>query len=425
MNRNLAPRILIALIGGLLAGALCQLTADMGGLFYQLLVHGLANAIGEMFVSLIKLMVVPLVFISIVNAVCDLEDINQFGRLGGKTFIIYLLNTVLAIAVAMLVAMVIEPGLGAGFILSSAPETASSTTQLPSVMRLIINIIPENPFQALAEGNILQILFMALLTGIAIKKLENQDTHSASKAFRVTNKLMMKLTLMVMSLAPVGVFFLVLKLAATLNFHGMISMMSYILTTLGVMLLWLFVIYPVAVGFITGSSPLMFIRKTREQMMFAVSTSSSNATIPVTYRTLTEKLGVSEKIAGFSVPLGATMNMSGAAIYITVGTLFVANAYGYSFDSTQLWTLGFTAFLLAVATGGVPGGAMVMAGVLIHQMGLPAETFGVIVATDRILDAGCTVTNVVGDTAVSTIVARTEGKLNEEALNFEEVIPPV
>ncbi len=424
MNRNLAPHILIALVCGLLAGVICQLAADMNGLFYELMVHGLANAVGEMFVALIKLMVVPLVFISIVNAVCDLDDINQFGRLGGKTFVVYLINTVIAIAVAMLVTLFIGPGEGAGFVLSSAAETTTNT-QLPSVMRLIINIIPENPFQALVEGNILQILFMALLTGIAIKKLENQDTHSASKAFRVTNKLMMKLTLMVMSLAPIGVFFLVLRLAATLNFSGMVSMMSYILTALGVMLLWLFVIYPVAVGLFTGCSPLMFIRKTREQMMFAVSTSSSNASIPVTYRTLTEKLGVSEKIAGFSVPLGATMNMSGAAIYITVGTLFVANAYGYSFDATQLWTLGFTAFLLAVATGGVPGGAMVMAGVLIHQMGLPAETFAVIVATDRILDAGCTVTNVVGDTAVSTLIARSEGELNEKALHFEEVMPPV
>ena len=424
MNRNLAPRIMVALMGGLLTGILFQLIAPADSLLYQMLIQGASTAIGDMFVALIKLMVVPLVFISIVNAVCDLDDINQFGRLGGKTFLVYLINTFLAIAIAMIATLIIMPGENAGFTLSETPDI-STAAQLPSLLQLVVNIVPNNPFQALAEGNILQILFMALLTGIAIKKLENQDTHSASKTFRVANKLMMKLTLMVMSLAPVGVFFLVLKLAATIDYQGMLSMLSYILTALGVMVLWLFVVYPVAVGLLTNSSPLIFIRKTREQMMFAVSTSSSNATIPVTYRTLTEKLGVSEKIAGFSVPLGATMNMSGAAIYVTVGTMFVTNAYGFSFDNTQLMTLGFTAFLLAVATGGVPGGAMVMTGVLIHQMGLPAETFGIIVATDRILDAGCTVTNVVGDTAVSTIIARSEGELDEKALHFEEVLPPV
>ncbi|WP_461535684.1 dicarboxylate/amino acid:cation symporter [Spongorhabdus nitratireducens] len=424
MNRNLAPRIMVALLGGLLTGILCQLIASSDSLLYQLLIHGASTAIGDMFVAMIKLMVVPLVFISIVNAVCDLDDINQFGRLGGKTFIAYIINTLLAIAVAMVACLIISPGENAGFTLSSEAQT-TVTTQMPSVLQLIVNIVPENPFQALAEGNILQILFMALLTGVAIKKLENQDTHSASKTFRVANKLMMKLTLMVMSLAPIGVFFLVLKLAAIIDYQGMISMLSYITTALGVMVLWLFFVYPVVVGLLTNSNPLMFIRKTREQMMFAVSTASSNATIPVTYRTLTEKMGVSEKIAGFSVPLGATMNMSGSAIYITVGTLFVANAYGFTFDNAQLATLAFTAFLLAVATGGVPGGAMVMTGVLIHQMGLPAETFGVIVATDRILDAGCTVTSVVGDTAVSTIIARSEGELDEKTLHFEEVLPPV
>ena len=415
MSSNLAKRILTALILGLGLGILIKTTAMPYDLIYNWLVDGLFNAGGSMFVAMIKLMVVPLVFISIVNAICSLEDINQFGRLGIKTFGLYLINTVIAITAAITITMMIQPGIGANLGLAN-PELALSRTEVPSLLSLLINIIPSNPFAAFAEGNILQILFMAIITGIAIKKLESQDTHSASKAFAVANSVMMKLITMVMSFAPYGVFFLTARLAATLDTGSIASVLSYVMTGLLVMAIWLFVFYPVVVGLITGTSPLTFLRKTREQMMFSISTASSNATIPVTYRTLTEKLGVSEKVAGFSVPLGATMNMSGAAIYMTVATLFVAFAYNIDFSMGELISLGVTTFLLAIATGGVPGGAIVTTGIILHQMGLPIEALGIIIATDRILDAVCTVTNVVGDTAVSTIVARTEGEIDLDVM---------
>ena len=415
MSSNLAKHILTALVLGLGLGVLIKYTATPYDLVYNWVVNGLFAAGGSMFVAMIKLMVVPLVFISIVNAICSLEDISQFGRLGIKTFGLYLINTVIAIAAAIVIAMMIQPGIGANLGLAN-PELALSRTEVPSLLDLLINIIPSNPFAAFAEGNILQILFMAIMTGIAIKKLENQDTHSASKAFSVANNVMMKLITMVMSMAPYGVFFLTARLAATLDTGSIASVFSYVMTGLLVMAIWLFVFYPVVVGLITGTSPLNFLRKTREQMMFSVSTASSNATIPVTYRTLTEKLGVSEKVAGLSVPLGATMNMSGAAIYMTVATIFVAFAYGIDFSFGELVTLGVTTFLLAIATGGVPGGAIVTTGIILHQMGLPIEALGIVIATDRILDAVCTVTNVVGDTAVSTIVARTEGEIDLEIM---------
>ncbi|MGY0219355.1 dicarboxylate/amino acid:cation symporter [Endozoicomonadaceae bacterium StTr2] len=415
MSSNLAKRILIALVMGLGLGVLIKYTGSPDGMAYSWLVNGLFSAGGSMFVAMIKLMVVPLVFISIVNAICSLEDIGQFGRLGIKTFGLYLVNTIIAITAAIVIAMMIQPGVGAQ--LGLADESlALSRTEVPSLLSLLTGIIPSNPVAAFAEGNILQILFMAIITGVAIKTLENKDTHSASNAFAVANNVMMKLITMVMSLAPYGVFFLTAKLAATLDTASIASVFTYVMTGLLVMSIWLFIFYPIVVGLITGTSPLNFIRKTREQMMFAVSTASSNATIPVTYRTLTEKLGVSDKVAGFSVPLGATMNMSGAAIYMAVATIFVAFAYNIDFSTGELVTLAVTTFLLAIATGGVPGGAVVTTGIILHQMGLPIEALGIIIATDRILDAVCTVTNVVGDTAVSTIVARTEGEIDLEAM---------
>ena len=411
MNNNLAGRILISLIAGLLLGGAIQWLASPDGILQNYLIGGLFHAGGSIFVGMIKLMVVPLIFISIVNAVCGLEDISQFGRLGVKTFSLYLINTVIAIAAAIGIAMVIQPGVGADLGLSDESFTLTRTN-LPSLLDMVIGIVPTNPFQAFAEGNILQILFMAILTGVAIKKLENHETHSVSKAFSLANSVMMKLVTMVMSLAPVGVFFLTGKLAATLDAASIASVFTYVMTGLLVMAIWLFVFYPLVIGLMTGISPIRFLQATREQMMFAISTASSNATIPVTFKTLIEKLGVSEKVAGFSVPLGATMNMSGAAIYMVVATIFVANAYDVVLTSTALITLGFTAFLLAIATGGIPGGAVVTTGVLLHTLGLPIEALGIILATDRILDAACTVTNVVGDTAVSTIVAKSEGQID-------------
>lgn len=418
MGRNLASRILISLLGGLLLGGAIQTFAATDGILQTILVEGIFGTAGSLFVAMIKLVVMPLIFISIVNAVCCLEDINQFGRLGVKTFSLYLINTVIAITAAIFLAQLIQPGTGADLGLADASVNLS-VREPPSLLKMIVSIVPENPFRAFAEGNILQILFMAIITGVAIKKLENQDTHSASKVFSVANNIMMKLVTMIMSLAPWGVFFLTACMAATLNMAGILSVLSYVVTGLLVIGLWLFVFYPLVVGAVTRHSPLEFIKQTREQMMFALSTASSNATIPVTLRTLTEKLNVSSRVAGFSVPLGATMNMSGAAIYMVVATLFVANAYGVSLAGSELITLGFTAFLLAIATGGIPGGAVVTIGVLLHTLGLPIEAMGIIIAVDRILDAACTVVNVVGDTAVSTIVAHTEARYENDEVSTE------
>ncbi len=402
MHKNLATQILLALTVGVLTGIIIQLFSSDSGIIRVYLVNGLFHAVGVMFVAMIKMLVIPLIFVSIVHAVCSLNDVTQVGRLGLKTFVIYLVNTLLAIVSSMAITFLVAPGSGAN-LGHADPLVHSSSGELPSLLNMLINVVPANPFQAVVEGNILQILFMAIIIGVAIKKLENHETHSVSNAFSLANSVMMKLIGMVMSLAPYGVYFLTAKLAATLNGSSIISVLSYVLTCLATMCLWLFVFYPVLIGLVIKRSPMVFIRNTREQVMFALSTASSNASIPITYQTLIEKFKVPEHVAGFTVPLGATINMSGSAIYMTVAALFVANAWHVNLSVLEMCTMGFTTFLLAVATGGIPGGAAVSTGVLLHTMGLPVEAMAIILATDRITDAGCTVTNVVGNTVAGIL----------------------
>ena len=404
MMKSLSTRIFIGLFAGLILGTLVQYFLNDIGFFSGNLVE-LASGVGTMFVNMIMMLVVPLVFVSIVCGVCELQDLKSFGRLGGKTFGFYIINTVVAISTALLVVLLLDPGKGVD--MSSTDGVAITATELPSLMALLIDIVPRNPVAAFMSGNMLQVIFMALMLGGVMKSL-GEHVAGAVQGFQTANKIMMKLISVVMSLAPFGVFALMFKLGATLDAAVFMSVLEYLVIILALLLLWIFVVYPLAVGMFTPISAKTFRAKTQEQVLFSLSTASSNATIPVTMRTLTEKLGVNCSVAGFGVPLGATMNMGGVAIYITIAIFFVANAFGMPITSEQLPSLLFSIFLLSVGAGGVPGGGMVMIGVLIHQMGLPIEAFAIVAALDRIIDMVLTSCNVVGDTAVLTIVDQTE-----------------
>lgn len=404
MMKSLSTRIFIGLFAGLIFGTIVQYFLNDIGFFSDNLVE-LAGGVGTMFVSMIMMLVVPLVFVSIVCGVCELQDLKSFGRLGGKTFGFYIINTFVAIATALLVVLLLDPGKGVD--MSSTDGLAITATELPSLMALVIDIVPRNPVAAFMSGNMLQVIFMALMLGGVIKSL-GEHVAGAVHGFQTANKIMMKLISVVMSLAPYGVFALMFKLGATLDSGVFMSVVEYMVLILALLLLWIFVVYPMAVGIFTPISAKTFREKTQEQVLFSLSTASSNATIPVTMRTLTEKLGVNRAVAGFGVPLGATMNMGGVAIYITIAIFFVANAFGMPITSDQLPSLLFSIFLLSVGAGGVPGGGMVMIGVLIHQMGLPIEAFAIVAALDRIIDMVLTSCNVVGDAAVLTIVDQTE-----------------
>ncbi|WP_299803442.1 dicarboxylate/amino acid:cation symporter [uncultured Shewanella sp.] len=404
MFKSLSSRIFVGLFAGLLLGTLFQYGFGETSFANTTLVD-IASGAGSMFVQLIMMLVVPLVFFSIVSGIIELKDLKSFGRLGSKTFGLYLVNTVIAIAAAIGLALLIAPG--QGMQLTGEDGAALTSTSLPSFIDMIVNIIPSNPFQAFADGNMLQIIFMALLTGGIIKAL-GEDVKPIVTFFKYGNKVMLKAITVVMQVAPIGVFALMVKLGATFEPSAFVSVLSYMAVILSLLAVWALVVYPVVVGMTTNISAGEFRRKTREQFLFALSTASSNATIPVTMRTLTDKLGVKPSVAGFGVPMGATMNMSGVAIYITVAAFFVGNAFGYPITTDQIPALAFSVFLLSIGAGGVPGGGIVMIGVLIHQMGLPVEAIALVAALDRIIDMFCTSTNVVGDSAVVSIVDHSE-----------------
>ncbi|EJG0618839.1 dicarboxylate/amino acid:cation symporter [Vibrio parahaemolyticus] len=415
MDKSLSSKIFIGLFAGLVLGTAIQYLFSGIAIFDTYLL-GTAEGVGGMFVSLIKLLVVPLVYVSIVCGIVDLKDISAFGRLGGKTFTLYILNTIIAIAAALTVGLIFQPGAGANLAGTVSETVKLTTTETPDIFSLVVNIVPSNPVQAFANGDMLQIIFMAILTGLAIQALDSRG-GPAIRTFKMANEIMMKLVGLVMSLAPYGVFALMIQLGATLNANTLMSVAGYVALVVAMLVFWIFIFYPMAVGVTTGTSPKAFLRATREQILFSLSTASSNATIPVTMRTLTEKLQVSKSVAGFGVPLGATMNMSGVSIYIALATIFVANAFGQPINTADVFTLGLTILLLSIGAGGVPGGGVVMVGVLLHQLGLPPEGLAIIAAVDRINDMFCTSSNVVGDTAVNTIVAKTEGEIG----NQEEV----
>lgn len=417
MDKSLSGKIFIGLFAGLLFGTAIQYLFNGMTLFDTYLL-GAAEGAGGMFVSLIKLLVVPLVYVSIVCGIVDLKDITAFGRLGGKTFALYIFNTIIAISAALTVGMIFQPGADANLAGTISETVKLTTTETPDIFSLVVNIVPSNPVQAFASGDMLQIIFMAILTGLAIQALDSRG-GPAIRTFKMANELMMKLVGLVMSLAPYGVFALMIQLGATLDAHTLLSVAGYVALVIAMLVFWIFVFYPTAVGLATGTSPKAFLRATREQILFSLSTASSNATIPVTMRTLTDKLNVSKSVAGFGVPLGATMNMSGVSIYITLATIFVANAFGQPINSEDVFTLGLTILLLSVGAGGVPGGGIVMVGVLLHQLGLPPEGLAIVAAVDRINDMFCTSSNVVGDTAVNTIVAKTEGEIGKDDVEVD------
>lgn len=405
IKQSLSAQVLTGLVLGLLIGSVIQYLMPANSLVSSYTLAA-SEGLGTMFVSMIKLIVVPLVFISITCGICELKDLSSFGRLGGKTFGLYIVNTIVAIAATIGVVLWLQPGEGVALgTIASTVELAA--TEPPSIGEMVVGIIPSNPFQAFADGDMLQIIFMAMMTGVAIQALDKKG-GAAVRTFKVANDIMMKLISLVMSLAPYGVFFLMITLGATFDAGKLAAVAGYVALVVGMFIVTFTIVYPVLVWMATGIKPWVFLSHIREQIMFSLSSASSNATIPVTMKTLTEKIGVPKSIAGFGVPLGATMNMSGAAIYSTIAVVFIANAYGAPLSSGELLPFAFMVLLLSIGAGGVPGGGIVSIGILLHQFGLPVEALAIVAAVDRISDMFCTTANVVGDTAINTIVAKTE-----------------
>ena len=409
---SLTAKVLIGMTAGLAIGLLVRTVAP-GNLFLEsYLIDGIFHVVGQIFLTVLRMIVVPLIFTSIVCGACSLKDISVLGRLGSKTVILYLMTTFIAISLAMVTALVVSPGAGAN--LASATQFAPS--EAPSISNVIIDMFPSNPISAMATGNTLQIIVFALLFGIATAAA-GKPAEPVVKLFQALNEVMMKLVTLIMNLAPYGVMSLVGKLFYSIDLGAIGNLMQYFMVVIVVLFMQMLLTYCGLLKIATGLNPVIFLRKIQDAFMFAFSTASSNATIPVTLEAVTRRLGVSNRIASFTIPLGSTINMDGTAIMQGAATVFIAQAFGIGLGLTDYLMVILTATLASIGTAGVPGVGLVMLAMVLQQVGLPLEGIALIMGVDRLLDMVRTAVNVTGDSVVTCIVARSEGELDLQVYN--------
>ncbi len=404
---SLTARILLGMVLGVVVGVIFS---RMNSPFIdEQIVNGLFAMVGTMFVNALKMLVVPLVIFSLITGVMGIGDIRILGRVGGKSFGLYILTTAIAIAVAIMLALLIGPG--QGFVMEGVDTSGVTGAEQPSVWQVFANIVPGNPMAAFTNGDMLQIIFYVIVVGIAAVMLGEQSGPFA-RACEYMNELMMKVVGIVMLFAPYGVFCLIARTFAQQGVDLFLPVMAYVATLVGALFLHLFVTLMIILKVFSGLNPFAFLRKIRPAQIFAFSTASSNATIPVTMRCVTDRMGVDNSVASFTVPFGATINMDGTAIMQGVATVFLANVYGIDLGLGGYLTVIAMSVLASIGTAGVPGVGLVMLTMVLTQVGLPIEGIALILGVDRLMDMIRTAVNITGDAVVSVIVARSENKID-------------
>ena len=408
---SLTSKIFIGLIAGVICGVIFNLFVPASYVRDTIIIDGICYVIGNGFIKLMKMLVVPLVFCSLVCGASAIGDTKTLGKVGGKTIAFYLATTAIAVTVAISVAALIKPGIGLNM---NMIETENVTVaEKTSAVDTLLDIIPDNPFSSLANGNMLQVIVFALIVGILLAKM-GERAELVANFFSQFNDLMMEMTNLVMSFAPIGVFFMLTRTFANLGFDAFIPLLKYmgsVVLGLGVQC---FVVYMILLFVFTRLNPFKFIKKFFPVMAFAFSTSMSNATIPLNIETLEEKIGVSRKVSSFTIPLGATINMDGTSIMQGVAVVFAAQAYGINLGISGYLTVIATATLASIGTAGIPSVGLVTLTMVFSAVGLPVEAITLIMGIDRILDMLRTAVNVTGDAVCTTVVAYQNKDLDKE-----------
>jgi Na+/H+-dicarboxylate symporter len=406
-TNSLTRRIVFAMLAGILLGsALNHYGPPAWAQLY--LLDGILGVVGTLFVSALKMMVVPLVFVSLVAGVTALSDLKALGRIGAKALVLYLATTAIAVTIALMLAGAVGPGHGYE---AGQGSAGFSPKQAPPLAQVLADIVPTNPIAAMAEGNMLQVIVFALLFGVAVTMSGARGRHVLN-FFNDLDTVIMHMVEWIMRLAPYGVFALIARTFATQGLELLLPLAAYFLTLTGALAIQLFVTYPLLLRLLASLNPLTFLKKLRDPAAFAFSTASSGATIPITLRTVEYKMGVKNSIASFTVPLGATINMDGTAMMQGVATVFIANVYGVDLSATDYLLVVLTATLASVGTAAIPAVGLVTLTMVLGQVGLPVEGIALIIGVDRLLDMMRTTVNVSGDCAVSCIVAQSEQALD-------------
>ncbi|HHX68054.1 MAG: dicarboxylate/amino acid:cation symporter [Miniphocaeibacter sp.] len=409
---GLTSKIFIALITGAILGIIIN-KFSTSEFISKYIVEGVLYVTGQGFIRGMQMLVVPLVFASLVTGSMSMGDTTKLGKIGIKTMAFYLVTTALAIAIALGVASVINPGLNLNLPL---PETGVGEVAESMDMReTILNIIPTNPISAMANGEMLQIIIFALIVGIILARLGEKAKGFANIMVEL-NDIMMDMTMLVMKFAPIGVFSLITRTFSNIGLDAITPLFKYMISVISGLGIQLFLVYLVLLFALARVNPFKFLRKFSPVMGFAFSTASSNATIPLNINKL-EEMGVSKKVSSFTIPLGATINMDGTAIMQGVAVIFIAQAYGINLSIADYGTVILAATLASVGTAGIPSVGLVTLTMVLNSVGLPTEGIALIMGIDRILDMARTAINITGDAVCSTVIAKQEGLLNLDRFN--------
>ena len=393
-------KILAGLALGILAGALMGEDASV------------FKPIGDVFISAIKMLIVPLVFSTLVVGITAMRDPQKMGRIGVRTIGLYLLTTAFAIAIGLLASLIFQPGVG----LTMSFESGVEAKEAPSLVEILVGLVPQNPIDALASGNILQIIVFAIGLGISLT-LIGEKGEPVIRVFESFAEAMYKLTSFVMALAPFGVFGLIAHVSGSYGLEVLLPLAKVIGVAYLASVLHVLIVYSGLLALLGRLNPVRYLQGILDALVVAYSSASSSGTLPVSLRCAQKNLGVSEGVAGFVLPVGATINMDGTAIYQGVVAVFIAQLLGVELSLMDYGMIIVTGTLASIGTAGVPGAGLVMLSIVMAQIGLPLEAIAVIAGIDRILDMARTSVNVAGDLMVTTLVGKSEGELDEGVYN--------
>lgn len=408
-----SKKIFVGLILGLIFGIILHSFVPDSHFKNDILIDGIFYTIGQLFIRLMQMLVVPLVFFSIADGCRNLGDTETLGKVGIRIVIFYMFTTALAIFISLSLASLIGPGKGMN--MSLGDQSFESVDTEISLSDTILDFIPTNPIEALATGNMIQIIIFAVLVGLLIATMEDR-LMTLGNIVTEMNDLMMGMTMWVMKLAPVGVFFLITRTFSSLGYDAILSMLSYMASVLGGLVAQLIIVYMLLISIFVRVNPFKFLKKFAPVMTFGFSTASSSATVPIHIQTL-DDMGVDKKISSFTIPLGATINMDGTAIMQGVAVIFIANAYGIDLTASDFMTVILTATIASVGTAGIPSVGLITLSMVLESVGLPVEGIAIIMGIDRILDMARTTVNLTGDATGTMIVANSVGAFDKEKFN--------
>lgn len=411
---QLHTKILLGLLSGVVFGLLANRLAFSGFLLTYV------KPLGAAFIKLISMVVVPLVFASLLVGTASLNDIRKLGRIGSKTLAYYLCTTAVAVTIGLFLANTLKPGVGLSRelrteLIQNGAEQANAkigtTFKKPTITDVLLNIVPTNPVRAFVEGKMLQIIFFALLTGICLTLIRPDRSRPVISFFEGLNDLMIKMVHIIMKLAPYGVFALISAVVAEFGAGILLALLKYSIVVIAGLMLHVIIVYSSAVRIFSKQKIAAFFRGIRPAQLIAFSSASSSATLPVTMECTEKNLGVSAKICSFALPLGATINMDGTALYQGVSTVFLAQIYGMDLSIAQQLAIVLTATLASVGTAGTPGAGIITLAIVLKSIGVPLEGIAIIMGAERLLDMCRSVVNVTGDASCAVVVASTENEM--------------